>query len=34
MYINHGKIPEFFEVTIEVVSGDGEILQTWENGKC
>lgn len=33
MYINHGKIPEFFEVTIEVVSSNGEILQTWEYGK-
>ena len=34
MYINPGKIPELFEVTIEMVSGDGEILQTWEYGKC
>ena len=33
MYINPDKIPEQFEVTIEMVSCDGEILQTWEYGK-
>jgi len=33
-YINPGKIPEHFEVTVEVVSGDGTILQTWEYSKC
>ena len=34
MYINPGKVPELFEVTIEMVSGDGELLQTWKYGKC
>ncbi len=34
MYINPGKIPELFEVTIEVISGDGTTIQTWEYGKC
>jgi len=33
-YINPGKIPEEFKVTIEVVSGDDEILQTWEYREC
>ena len=33
-YINPVKVPELFEVTIEVVSGDGEILQTWEYDQC
>ena len=34
MYINPGKIPELFEVTVEVVSGDGNILQIWEYDEC
>lgn len=34
MYINPGKIPELFEVTIEIVSGDETTIQTWEYGKC
>jgi len=33
-YINPVRIPELFEVTIQVVSGDSEILQTWEYDKC
>jgi hypothetical protein len=33
-YINPGKIPELFEVTIEVISDDGTILQTWDYGQC
>ena len=33
-YINPGKVPELFEVTVEVVLGDGTIIQTWEYGKC
>ena len=31
---NPGKTPKFFETTIEVVSGDGTIIQTWEYDKC
>ena len=33
-YINPGKIPEPFEITIDVLSGDGNALQTWEYSKC
>ena len=34
MYINPGKVPELFEVSIDVVSGGEEILQTWEYDEC
>jgi len=34
MYINPGNIPERFEVTIDVLAGNGNILQTWEYNKC
>ena len=33
-YINAGKTPEPFEITVEVISGDGTILQTWEYEDC
>ena len=33
-YVNPGKIPEEFDVTIEVFSGDKTLLQTWEYNKC
>jgi hypothetical protein len=34
MYINTGKIPEPFEVFIEVITGDGTTIQTWEYDRC
>ena len=34
MYINPGKIPEPFEITIDVLTGEGHTLQTWEYSKC
>ncbi len=34
MYINPGKIPELFEVAVEVITGDGTIIQTWEYRNC
>ncbi len=34
MYINPGKIPELFEVTIDVLAGNGSILQIWDYSKC
>jgi len=33
-YINTGKVPEPFEITVEVIAGDGTILQTWEYKDC
>ncbi|MDH3312036.1 MAG: hypothetical protein OEM28_02680 [Nitrosopumilus sp.] len=33
-YVNPGKIPEEFDVTVEIFSGDNTLLQTWEYGKC
>jgi hypothetical protein len=33
-YVNPGSIPEAFDVTIEVFSGDDTLLQTWEYNKC
>jgi len=33
-YINSGKAPEPFDVDIDVVTGDGEVLQTWQYVKC
>ena len=34
MYINPGKTPEPFEVTVEVVSGNGDTFQIWEYDEC
>ena len=34
MYINPGKTPEPFEITIDVLTGEGHTLQTWEYSKC
>ncbi len=33
-YINPGSIPEEFDVTVDVVAGDGTILQTWDYRDC
>ncbi len=33
-YVNAGKIPEEFDVTIEIFSGNEILLQTWEYNKC
>jgi len=33
-YVNRGKIPEPFDVTIEVITGDGTILQIWDYEDC
>ena len=33
-YINTGKAPEPFDATVELVAGDGDVLQTWEYRKC
>jgi len=33
-YINIGKVPELFKVRVDVVSGDGSIIQSWNYQKC
>ena len=33
-YIDPGKAPEPFEVTVDVVSGDGTTIQSWDYRKC
>jgi len=33
-YVNPGKIPEEFDVAVEVFSGDNTLLQTWEYNQC
>ncbi len=33
-YINPGKIPEPFEITVDVLTGNGNALQTWDYSKC
>ncbi len=33
-YINPGKVPEKFNVSIDAVTGDGTILQRWNYEKC
>jgi len=33
-YINPGKVPEQFNVSVDLISGDGTILQRWNYVKC
>lgn len=33
-YINTGKIPELFKASVDVVTGDGSIVQSWDYTKC
>jgi hypothetical protein len=33
-YVNPGKIPELFSAQVDVVTGDGDILQSWIYNKC
>jgi len=33
-YINPGKSPELIDVSIDLVTGDGTILQSWQYHKC
>ncbi len=33
-YVNPGKIPETFNVDVDVMTGDGRVLQTWEYDDC
>jgi hypothetical protein len=33
-YINPGKVPELFDVSVDLVTGDGTILQSWQYHKC
>ena len=33
-YINVGKIPELFKASVDVVTGDGSIVQSWDYNKC
>jgi hypothetical protein len=33
-YVNPGKDPELFDVTVDFVTGDGTILQSWLYSKC
>jgi len=33
-YINPGKIPELFDVSISLIKGDGTSLQSWQYHKC
>jgi len=33
-YVNIGKIPELFKVRVDVVTGDGSIIQSWNYEKC
>ena len=34
MYVNLGKVPEPFDVSTNVFTGDGTLLQTWEYDDC
>lgn len=34
MYVNAGAKPVQFDVEVDVISGDGESIQTWEYRKC
>ncbi len=33
-YVNAGSIPEPFEVDVDVITGNGKVLQTWEYNDC
>ena len=33
-YVNAGQSPQTFNVSVEVLSGDGSIIQTWDYRKC
>lgn len=33
-YVNAGQKPQMFDVDVEVLSGNGSIIQTWEYRKC
>ncbi|MDH3488758.1 MAG: hypothetical protein OEL82_12090 [Nitrosopumilus sp.] len=33
-YVNPGKVPELFSVQVDVVTGDGDILQSWIYNDC
>lgn len=33
-YVNAGKQPEMFDVSVEVLSGDGSVIQTWDYRRC
>ncbi len=33
-YVNPGAIPEEFDVTVEIISGDDTLLQTWKYKNC
>jgi hypothetical protein len=33
-YVNAGQKPTMFDVSIEVLSGNGSLIQTWEYRKC
>ena len=33
-YVNPGTAPELFDASINLVSGDGSVLQTWKYAKC
>ena len=33
-FISAGKIPEQFDVDVDILAGDGSIIQTWEYRKC
>lgn len=32
--MNAGKVPEPFEARVDVLSGDGAIIQSWDYRKC
>jgi len=33
-YVNPGKTPELFDATLNLITGDGTILQSWQYSKC
>jgi len=33
-YVNAGRDPESFSVSVDVLAGDGSIIQTWDYRKC
>ena len=33
-YVNAGKQPEMFDASVEVLSGSGSVIQTWDYRKC
>ena len=33
-FVNAGKKPDMFDVSVDVVAGDGSVIQTWDYSRC